>query len=203
MATHPPTPATHHPRTEIAENLFTVAALLTPEECRQLIDRGEGIGFEAASVATTAGTKMMTNVRNNDRATFDDPKLATDLWERVKPHLPPLGAATAIGLNERLRFYRYDPSQRFHAHRDGVVERSPTERSRLTFMVYLNEGAEGGQTIFYSEERIDGLRKLVASVEPCLGMGLFFAHEWWHEGAKVLSGRKYVLRTDVIYRDPA
>lgn len=188
-------------RTDIAENLFTVADLLTPAECEQLIERGEGIGFEAASVATVGGPKMMTNVRNNDRVTFDDPALAAQLWERVRPHVPALGGSTPVGLNERLRFYRYDPSQRFNAHRDGVVERSPTERSRLTFMVYLNEGSEGGQTVFYSEERVDGLRKIVASVEPRMGMGLFFAHEWWHEGAKVISGRKYVLRTDVIYRD--
>ena len=189
-------------RTEIAETLFTVADLLTPAECQQLIDRGERIGFEAASVATAAGAKMMTNLRNNDRATFDDPALAAQLWERVAPHVPSLCGSTPVGLNERLRFYRYDPSQRFKAHRDGVFERSPTERSRLTFMVYLNQGSDGGQTVFYSEERIDGLRKVVASVEPRAGMGLFFAHEWWHEGAKVVSGRKYVLRTDVIYRDP-
>lgn len=32
---------------------------------------------------------------------------------------------------------------------------------------------------------------------------LVFAHEWWHEGAKVLSGRKYVLRTDLMYRSMA
>jgi hypothetical protein len=67
-------------------------------------------------------------------------------------------------------------------------------------MVYLNEGAEGGQTVFYSEERVGGLRQVVASIDPKIGTGLFFAHAWWHEGAKVLSGRKYVLRTDVMYR---
>jgi hypothetical protein len=159
------------------------------------------MGFEAASVATASGARMMTNLRNNDRSTFEDPALTALLWERVRPHVAsPLAHSTAVGLNERLRIYRYDPSQRFNAHRDGVVERSPSERSRLTFMVYLNEGAEGGQTIFYSEERVGGLRKVVASVEPQMGMGLFFAHEWWHEGAKVLSGRKYVLRSDVMYR---
>jgi hypothetical protein len=31
-------------------------------------------------------------------------------------------------------------------------------------------------------------------------MGLFFKHERWHEGAPVRSGRKYVLRTDVLYK---
>jgi hypothetical protein len=191
-------------RTDIAENLFTVAGLLTPDECRQLIERGEGLGFEAASVAMASGPRMMTNVRNNDRVTFDDPGLADWLWDRAKAHVPrTLDGSTATGLNERLRFYRYDPSQKFNAHRDGVVERSPTERSRLTFMVYLNAGAEGGQTVFYSEDRVNGLRRVVASIDPQVGTGLFFAHEWWHEGAKVVGGRKYVLRTDVMYRDPA
>jgi hypothetical protein len=30
-------------------------------------------------------------------------------------------------------------------------------------------------------------------------MGLLFVHERKHEGAPVTSGRKYVLRTDVMY----
>lgn len=188
----------------LAEHLFTVTGLLTPAECAELIALGERLGFEAASVATAGGLQMMPGVRNNDRVTFDDPALTDWLWQRVKPYVPPeIDGCVAVGLNEPLRFYRYDPSQRFNAHRDGVVERSPTERSRQTFMVYLNGGAEGGQTDFYSEDRVDGLRRLVASVEPQEGMGLVFAHQWWHEGARVTSGRKYVLRTDVFYRDAA
>jgi predicted 2-oxoglutarate/Fe(II)-dependent dioxygenase YbiX len=191
-------------KNDIAEHLFTISDLLTPAECEELIARGERLGFEAASVATAGGPQMMPGVRNNDRVTFDDPALADWLWQRVKPYVPhEIDGSVAVGLNERLRFYRYDPSQRFNAHRDGVVKRSPTERSRLTFMAYLNGGAEGGQTVFYSEDRVSGLRRVVASVEPQAGMGLVFAHQWWHEGAKVTSGRKYVLRTDVFYRDAA
>ncbi|HET6247071.1 MAG TPA: 2OG-Fe(II) oxygenase [Tepidisphaeraceae bacterium] len=187
----------HH----ISDNLFTVSSVFTEAECADLIVRAENMGFEAATVATTGGPKMLTNVRNNDRVTFDDPALAASVWERIREYAPhEIDGAVAVGLNERFRFYRYDPSQRFNAHRDGVVVRSPTEKSRLTFMIYLNEGSESGETVFYSETRIDGLRQVVATVKPAVGMGLFFAHEWWHEGAKVLSGRKYVLRTDVMYR---
>lgn len=186
----------------IAENLFTVSEVVSPTECADFIARGERMGFESATVSTTGGPKMMPGVRNNDRAIFDDPELAASLWERVRRYIPPrLGNSAPAGLNERFRYYRYDPAQRFNAHRDGHVERSPTERSRITFMIYLNAGFEGGQTVFYSEERVNGLRRVVASVEPVAGMALFFAHEWWHEGARVISGRKYVLRTDVMYRD--
>ncbi len=189
-------------RNDLAPDLFTVADLLDADECRRLIDRGEALGFEAASVATPTGPKMMANVRNNDRATLDDPALAARLWEWLAPHVPAaVGDAVAVGLNDRLKFYRYDAAQRFNAHRDGVVARSPTERSRLTFLVYLNGDDEGGQTAFYSEDRVGGLRRLVASVDPRAGMGLVFAHAWCHEGTRVTAGRKYVLRRDVMYRD--
>jgi predicted 2-oxoglutarate/Fe(II)-dependent dioxygenase YbiX len=186
----------------LAPNLFTVPNFLSPDECRALIARGESLGFEAASVATAAGPQMLTNVRNNDRVTFEDPAYAQSLWPRVLPHLPPpTDGADPIGLNQRFRFYRYDPSQRFKGHRDGVVERSPAEKTRLTFMIYLNDDFAGGETVFYSEDRVGGLRQVVTSVRPATGTALFFAHEWWHEGAPVTSGRKYVLRSDVFFQN--
>ena len=40
----------HQHLEQLAENLWTVTELLTPGECEQLIARGEGIGFEAATV---------------------------------------------------------------------------------------------------------------------------------------------------------
>ena len=185
----------------LAPDLFTVPDFLAPQECRALISRGESLGFEAASVATAAGAQMLTNVRNNDRVTFDDTTYAAALWPRVRPHIPALiDGATPTGLNERFRFYRYDASQRFKGHRDGVVERSATEKTRLTFMIDLNDDFEGGDTVFYSEDRVGGLRQVVASVRPVTGTALFFAHEWWHEGAPVTAGRKYVLRSDVFFR---
>jgi hypothetical protein len=36
-------------------------------------------------------------------------------------------------------------------------------------------------------------------VTPETGLGLLFDHYLLHEGAAVTSGRKYVLRSDVIY----
>jgi len=54
----------------------------------------------------------------------------------------------ASGLNERLRFYRYDPGQKFDWHQDGYYERENGERSQFTFMVYLNDGFGGGGTSF-------------------------------------------------------
>jgi hypothetical protein len=38
-----------------------------------------------------------------------------------------------VGLNERLRFYRNDPSQKFDWHQDGYFERDDGECSQFTF----------------------------------------------------------------------
>lgn len=64
----------------------------------------------------------------------------------------------------------------------------------------LNEGYEGGETIFTDHVFESGERKTSQIiVAGKTGMGLFFAHERWHEGSPVRSGRKYTLCTDVLY----
>jgi predicted 2-oxoglutarate/Fe(II)-dependent dioxygenase YbiX len=185
----------------LAENVFTVAGLLTDDDCRDLIARGEAIGFQQASVRTASGPQMRPGIRDNDRAEFNDPELAATLWERCRLFVPPeLEGGTAIGLDDNFRFYRYDVGQRFKRHKDGVVQRSAVERSRLTCLFYLNSGFTGGETVFYSTEMVGGVRSEDVVVVPQAGDALFFLHEWWHEGRELVSGRKYVLRSDVFYR---
>ena len=59
-------------------------------------------------------------------------------------------------------------------------------------MVYLNGDFEGGATDF----------DMLGSAVPAQGLVLVFDHGLRHQGAPVGSGRKYVLRTDVMYRHP-
>jgi hypothetical protein len=173
----------------ISDDIFTVSAFFSPSECAGYIGLGESRGFDDAPVETSMGPTMMKDIRNNSRVMFDDRCLAQLVWERAFPFVPrTIANHSAVGVNERFRFYRYDPGQRFRWHRDGYFERANRERSRLTLMVYLNDDFEGGETRF--EE---------CRIRPVQGKALFFVHHLMHEGAAVLSGRKYVLRTDVTY----
>lgn len=97
----------------------------------------------------------------------------------------------ASGINERLRFYRYEPGQRFAFHQDGFYQRSDLERSFLTLLLYLNDDFDGGETVFREPEEI---------FRPRCGSILIFPHERWHEGRPVERGTKYVLRTDVLFK---
>jgi hypothetical protein len=175
------------------ERIFLLHHFLTPEECEHFIARTEAVGFADAPITTSAGFVMRKDIRNNDRVILDDKELARQLFERARPLLPATWSGWELcGLNERFRFYRYDPGQYFALHGDGYYERANGERSHFTFMVYLNEGFEGGATYFEC-----GRESL--EVVPRTGMALVFSHPLLHEGTAVERGRKYVLRTDVMY----
>lgn len=105
-----------------------------------------------------------------------------------------------FGLNPRFRSCRYSEGQSFCRHRDGAYHASPQLRSRLTFMIYLNDAGEfrGGATRFYPDRYA---ADSVIDIEPRTGDLLVFSHDFWHDGEAVTGGVKYVLRSDILYQD--
>ncbi len=172
---------------------WTVDDFLPAGECDAMIDRMEREGIAPAPVTTHRGPVMRPDIRNNDRASFDDVALAASLFDRTRPHVPEVLQACwhAVGCNERFRAYRYEPGQYFAPHYDGCFRRHAGEESLLTFIVYLNDGFGGGETNFLDYG---------VSVIPKRGMALWFQHRLLHEGAVLKTGTKYVLRSDVMYR---
>ena len=184
----------------IATDVGTIADLLTHEECDANIKFSENRRFEEAPVSTHAGMVMMKDVRNNDRVMVDDMARAQDLYDRIADSVPPRVDKKwrPAGLNERLRFYRCDVGQKFDWHSDGYFERENGDKSFLTFMVYLNEDFDGGGTSF--RDNGFGREKFAPfTVLPKKGMGLIFRHPISHRGDSVIAGRKYVIRSDVMY----
>jgi prolyl 4-hydroxylase len=174
------------------DHIFTLSHTLSPAECDAYIRGAEARGFTDAPITVGPNKfRMAPDIRNNRRVIVDDPAVAAFLWSRIEAHVPSaLGSYFAIGLNERFRYYRYEPGQQFDWHRDGAFVRSPSEQSLLTVLFYLNEDFEGGSTDFMDDDII---------VAPRRGMALFFSHPLCHRGAPVERGTKYVLRTDVMY----
>lgn len=189
--------------------------VLTPRECRELIDSSELRGYVGAKVNTGFGEISMPDVRNSDRCIVDGPVTTEFLWQRVSASACASKLLKrkithtrqdwhAVGLNERMRFLRYDPGTYFAPHRDGCYMRrhddvTPAdrvgERSFVTLQLYLNEDFAGGETNLVNE-RDDSQGHPVV---PRTGSVLLFQHDVYHEGAMVRSGRKYAIRTDVMY----
>ena len=105
---------------------------------------------------------------------------------------------SAVSLNERLRMLKYKQGQFFHSHHDAVFVRGQDEGERAGEMssvsvhVYLNQKFKGGFTTFQGKGRH-------LDVKPKTGSILLFEHNILHEGQKVTHGKKYVVRTDIMY----
>jgi prolyl 4-hydroxylase len=177
-------------RVEVDYGIVRIRGVLSAAECEALIARVETMGFEPATINTRSGAKRDEQTRDNDRVIVDDTELASELWKRVADLVPVIRAGRqVVGLNERLRFYRYYPGQKFDWHVDGAFRRGNGEMSLFTFMIHLNEGYRGGATAFHNSADIIGER----------GMALLFEHGLMHQGAEVTHGVKYALRSDVMY----
>jgi predicted 2-oxoglutarate/Fe(II)-dependent dioxygenase YbiX len=184
------------------DDIFVLRDFFTPEECGDHIRLSEEAGYDDAPISTGRGAVVRKDVRNNDRVMIDDPTLAAVLFARAEPFLPPNFLVwKPVGLNERFRYYRYTKGQKFDWHFDGPFTRESGESSKLTFMIYLNDGFVGGETVF-NLKRYGAVRDSdpTLRVFPTAGTALVFRHDVLHTGAMVLDGVKYVIRSDVMYR---
>ncbi len=160
------------------------------QTCNENIKKAEAKGFDHATVSTDLGEKFALHARNNRRVISEDAILVADLWNDLHKHVPEnMGHSIACGLNEMLRYYKYEPGQKFQRHKDQSFIRDEFEASYLTVLIYLNDDFQGGETTF--QER---------SIAPVTGKCVVFPHHLEHEGSEVHKGVKYVLRTDVMYR---
>jgi len=165
--------------------LWTVDGLYTHDECRAVCEWIERTDPELATNNPT--------YRDQDRIMRDDPNATALLWERLRPHLPErIGELALVGLNERLRYYRYRPGQRFAPHTDHWYQPDAHTITLLTVLVYFNDDFTGGETRF--------LEPIEEVVVPKAGRVALFQHKLRHEGCPVARGTKYALRSDVIYR---
>jgi predicted 2-oxoglutarate/Fe(II)-dependent dioxygenase YbiX len=127
----------------------------------------------------------------------DDKLFVSKLWSRICDQIPDTyKSCKACGLNERLRFLRYDSGDYFKPHSDGRYSRPDgSEYSLITTQIYLNEGFRGGETTFLSKSKDHRL-----GVVPKTGMILVFDQSLLHEGSKLIKGRKYTIRTEVMFK---
>ncbi|KAK6192502.1 hypothetical protein SNE40_003955 [Patella caerulea] len=174
---------------------FGLYNVFTPQECKELIEKTEAMGYTPALINNGYGQVLETDVRNNTRCIWDSKEQAQRIWNRVKDHVcKEFHGYTALGLNERLRFLRYDPGEYFKPHHDGCYQRDNGEASLITLQLYLNEGFKGGSTTFLSATTGDRVEFV-----PKTGAILIFQHDILHEGSLLEEGRKYSCRTDIMF----
>jgi predicted 2-oxoglutarate/Fe(II)-dependent dioxygenase YbiX len=193
-------------------NIWTVKNFLSRQECDELTQHSEKLGYGEGVIN---GSLVMSDVRNNKRTVWTDTKFCEQIWNRAKHCVPKFATQLkmqqangedfySVGCYEDMRFYRYDACEKFEPHFDGIRRKKNGDKSFLTCIIYLNDVNEGGRTNFYD---YNGQQMVpLYSVKPTTGTCLFFVHTGMfnlHEGEMIPENsteRKYVLRTDVMYR---
>jgi hypothetical protein len=221
LSANPPE-VTHH-KHPIVPNLHLLKDVLAPDECTQIIAAGETIGFLPDAPIRAEGEE--SSVLAHNFYWVVDEAFNQKLWSRVEPFVPKeVGGKKVRGINRRFRVYRYVPGAEYRAHIDGawppsgidpttdayIYDNSPPDAkqsSLFTFLIYLNDEFEAGETTFFLPSAREGSMNAY-SVKPIQGSILLFPHgemegSLLHEGTGVRQegkpSAKYVIRTDVLY----
>eukprot|EP01113_Clastostelium_recurvatum_P036826 TRINITY_DN5310_c0_g1_i2.p1 TRINITY_DN5310_c0_g1~~TRINITY_DN5310_c0_g1_i2.p1 ORF type:complete len:291 (+),score=67.72 TRINITY_DN5310_c0_g1_i2:63-935(+) len=144
------------------------------------------------------------------------------VWRRVSSHFPKTvndegydwSLVENNPMNDKFRYYTYDSGYVREKHFDGCFLRnnpgiSRRDQSHFTFLIYLNEGFDGGETTFYP----GGVNSLSSPeithkevrVNPRMGSALVFRQTGpsrpLHEGSVHRSEgmKKCLVRSDIMY----
>jgi hypothetical protein len=198
-------------------HLGLATGVLSPDECKAIIAAGESVGFLPDIPIREGGD---TSVLAHNFYWIVDTAFHDKLWARMAPFVPAsLNGRRSRGVNRRFRVYRYVPGAEYRCHIDGawppsgirpddtyVYDDSPAgkkQSSLFTFLLYLNDEFEGGETTFYVPGQREGTLNAYP-VRPVMGGVAIFPHgetkgALLHEGTSVRKGAKYIIRTDVEY----
>ena len=144
-----------------------------------------------------------------DRVVHVDTALAATLFNRIRTRLP-AEDRNIVGCTDHFRLSRYQPGEEVKKHTDGVNQDKWGNRSRYTVNIFLNDDFTGGETEFWVGDLMDRRRPYCCythghNAPHCCytkaGRGVLFHHDILHCGNRVLTGQKFLIRTDVMVRD--
>ncbi|KAJ5301253.1 hypothetical protein N7508_006116 [Penicillium antarcticum] len=207
---------TYHPHPAVP-GLGLAMDVLSPAECKAIIAAGESVNFLPDAPLREDGD---VSILAHNFYWIIDTAFHDMLWGRISPYVPPsINGRLVRGINRRFRVYRYVPGAEYRCHIDGawppsgilpddtyVYDSSPEDRkqsSMYTFLLYLNDEFEGGETTFFMPATREGVLNAYP-VRPVMGSVAIFPHgeangALLHEGTGVRKGAKYIIRTDVEY----
>lgn len=198
---------------------FQLLNVLSDAEADAIVEIAERLGFHQDSPVS-----LPHEVRHNQNVNWVvSEAIDAVFWERSKHLIPEVvNGQSATGLNARFRFYRYDQGDYFKPHSDGswpgsrvidgqlVPDAYPGQLSQYTYLVFLNDGYEGGRTQFMVSRsdptkpaRRQGDINVVEVYTP-KGAALCFPHghhplHCLHASEQIVSGRKYIIRSDILF----
>ena len=121
-------------------------ALFSVDECQYLIETAKPLLQPSVVVDPRSGQQVPNPIRTSSAAGFpfvnEDPAIHA-LNRRLAA-----ASGTDVRAGEPLQVLHYEPGQQYREHSDALPGVSPPQQRVLTFLVYLNDDFEGGETSF-------------------------------------------------------
>jgi hypothetical protein len=198
---------------------FQLLNVLSQHEADNIVIMAEKLGFHQDSPVS-----LPYEIRHNGNMNWVvSDFIDAEIWKRSKELITEsFNSKSAKGLNARFRFYRYGIGDFFKLHTDGswpgsrvknghlVQDAFPELRSQYTYLIFLNDGYEGGRTQFFVSKSDpkkpaklqDDVNEI--SISTPKGAALCFPHgthplHCLHAGEEITSGTKYIIRTDILF----
>lgn len=198
--------------------------ILKPEEAQQILDYLPPPS-EWKNVGRDGYENSLDDGPGSSRATCNSPYLAELLWSRLKNCLPVIRITDGmtcsdtendriwrpVGVSNLMRFIRYEDGGELVPHYDRTFVYNNNRRTLMSIVIQL-EGHDGATTFIKDSQsdreyvwrhkedwsRMASDEEKIISIDPKPGQALVFDHGLLHQGEKV-SGRKTIIRTDVIF----
>lgn len=161
------------------------------------------------------------------RTTFTDPALANALWEALRGHLPayrlakplsrfdadPYPAWRLVGVSPVFRVIAYEQGGLLVPHYDAPFQEDSRRRTGMSVVIYLDQG-QGGDLRFIRDPqertplsqctledwaRAARPEEVEKTIPTPPGSAVVFDHRLLHDSAPIVSGRKTLLRTDILF----
>ena len=187
-------------------DLIQLIKILEPNELKYINDHIDTLEFSDCKVFGSKGKNLVkSDIRSSSGLTLNDSTKATILLhQRINVGLEtyhkkvksvhknfsyypvPCGIGTKCW-REGIQVLEYEPGQKYNFHHDAATDKNlPEYERKLSVILYLNDGFEGGGTEF-----------IHTALKPKPGHAIMFPSNWCypHSGQEVISGKKRIAVT--------
>lgn len=121
-------------------------AFFSPDECQFLIESARPVLQPSVVIDPYSGREIPNPIRTSRGVGFpfvDENPAIHALNRRIAA-----ASGTDVRAGEPMQVLSYAPGQQYREHSDALPKVAPGQQRVLTFLVYLDDGYEGGETAF-------------------------------------------------------
>ena len=168
---------------------------ISNESCDLILKDSQNKLFKRAEVIDEKNNIKISKGRDNQ--TYIIPRLSVESVEQV---LKKIKETFSLETNDltKVQIQKYSKNQKYKSHVDAFSKKNLQQELRsqrkLSFILYLNEVLEGGETFFpYMDLKVQPIKGSLLVFQNCFGDTDYVHPKSLHESKPVLNGEKYIL----------